>query len=116
MNYRLSYLQTPLNHELSRKHRSNAKYEVRFPSDGTKFIFLTEIETDEKHFFQCASGTAKYEIPFPLKPTKEYEINVYFGSCDGHERFSLSKHGSLKFQAGIYHNVLLLGILIHLIH
>lgn len=88
--------------ELSRKHISNAKYEVRFRSSGgTKLIFLTEIETDEKHFFQCASGTTKYEIPFSLNPTKEYEISVFFGSCDGPGRFSLSEHGSIKFQAAM---------------
>lgn len=94
------YLQNQL--QLSRRHISKAKYEIRFSSsDGTKFIFLTESETDEKHFFQCASGTTKYEIPFPLKPTKEYEINVFRGECLDHGRFTLSEHGSLKFQAGI---------------
>lgn len=91
--------------QLSRRHISKAKYEIRFSSsDGTKFIFLTESETDEKHFFQCASGTTKYEIPFPLKPTKEYEINVFRGECLDPGRFTLSEHGSLKFQAGITSN------------
>lgn len=94
------FLQNQL--QLSRRHISKAKYEIRFSSsDGTKFIFLTESETDEKHFFQCASGTTKYEIPFPLTPTKEYEINVFRGECLDPGRFTLSEHGSLKFQAGI---------------
>lgn len=92
-----------MNHlELSRKHISNAKYEVRFDSsDETKFIFLKEVETNENHFFLCASGTAKYAIPFSLRPTKVYEINAFRGSCDGSGRFTLSEHGFLKFQAAM---------------
>lgn len=92
--------------QLTRKHISQARYEVRLPifigQPFYKFIFLKEVSTDEKHLFQCASGTTRYKIPFPLKPAKKYEINVFCGSCDGPGRFTLVAHPPLKFQAGIW--------------
>lgn len=92
--------------QLTRKHISQARYEVRLPifirQPFYKFVFLKEVSTDEKHIFQCASGTTRYTIPFPLKPAKKYEINVFCGSCDGPGRFTLVAHPTLKFQAGIW--------------
>lgn len=91
--------------QLTRKHISQARYEVRLPifvgRIFYKFIFLREVTTDEKHLFRCASNTTRYTIPFPLKPTKEYEIKVLCGSYDVPGRFSLSAHPPLKFKAAM---------------
>lgn len=96
---------TNLQPQLTRKHISQARYEVRLPmltrQPCYKFICLKEVSTDEKHLFQCANGTTRYTVPFPLKPAKEYEINVFCGSCDGPGRYTLDAYPPLKFQAAM---------------
>lgn len=91
--------------QLTRKHISEAHYLVQIPKTYEdrffNFLFLREKCTEEKHLFLWGSGKTRFTIPFPLQPTKEYAVEVFFGGNLGQERFTLLYSAQLQFHAAM---------------
>ena len=41
-----------------------------------------------------------YEIPFPLKPARDYVVQAFYGSCFGPGKYSLNAHAHFEFRTG----------------
>ena len=78
----------------------NGKYALEMESEGEMGIFLTELGTGEKHFLQCrsGSGTMVYEIPFPLKPARDYVVQPFYDIGPG--KYRLVAPVYLNFRTG----------------
>ena len=83
------------------------KYTLKINSESKdRLLLITEIATDEKHLLHCQSegGTMVYEIPFPLKPARDYVVQAFYGSCLEPGKYSLSARAHCEFRTGNIHN------------
>ena len=79
------------------------KYTLKINSKSKdRILLITEVATDEKHLIQCQSegGTMVYEIPFPLKPARDYVVQAFYGSCLEPGKYSLNAHAHFEFRTG----------------